>query len=187
MKVRVGISNRHMHLSEEDFKVLFGDTEIINERELDQPGQYATNLSATIKTEKAELTRVRFLSPFRPHSQVEISRTDSYKLGLNPPVRDSGDLAGSAPITIVGPNGEVNLKEGCIIAARHLHISTEERKEAGLEDVSVVKAVVGGKKGGILDNVVVKSADTFAKSLHLDTDDGNANLLVSGDEVEIVK
>ena len=116
MKVSIGVSNRHVHLTREHFKILFGEGKELEKRnDLTQPGQFASTSIVTIKTDKSEIENVRVLGPFRAYTQVEISKTDDYKLGLNPPIRDSGNLKGSSPITIIGPSGVVDLEEGCII------------------------------------------------------------------------
>lgn len=185
MKISVGVSNRHIHLTEETFKKLC-DEKIEIRNMLNQPNQFASTITFTIKTEKDEINNVRLLGPFREYNQVEISRTDAYKLGLNPPVRTSGDLNGSSPITIIGPNGSVDLNEGVIIADRHIHITKEQLKEKGLENKTSVKIKVGGEKGGILDNVNLKVSDEAYFELHLDTDDANAFNLKNNDELEII-
>ena len=182
MKVSIGVSNRHVHLCEKDLKKLFGDDYKLEiGKEINQPGQYASTAKVSIKTNKAIIENVRILGPTRKYSQVEISMTDAYKLGLNPPVRESGDLAHSAPITIVGPLAEINLENGCIIADRHIHITKEEAIEKGLEKVKTVSVKVEGEKGGILENVKIKISEEAYFELHIDTDDANAHLIKSGD------
>ena len=154
MKVSIGVSNRHVHLKEEHLKILFGeDFELEKKNDLTQPGQFASTSVVTIKTEKSEIDKVRVLGPVRPYTQVEISKTDSYKLGLNPPVRDSGDLKGSSPIIIIGPKGTVELEEGGIIPTRHIHILRNQVSLYGLEGKDVVNVKIDGEKGGILTNV----------------------------------
>lgn len=188
MNVKIGVSNRHVHLCLADLEILFGknfNLEVKNE--LSQPGQFASTSVVTIKTMKDEINNVRVLGPVRSYTQVEISRTDAYKLGINPPVRDSGDLDGSEKVTIIGPNGSIDLDKGCIIATRHIHISTEKVHELGLDDVKFVSVRVGGIKGGILSNVSLKISPEFITEMHIDTDDANAHLLKSGDTVEIMR
>lgn len=186
MKVKVGVSARHMHVTEEGLEILFGKRyELHSKRDLSQPGQFASEEVVKIKTEKGEIDKVRILGPVRSYNQVEISKTDAVKLGINPPVRDSGDIKGSAPITIVGPNGVLRLEEGCILATRHIHISREDREKYGLnEDTVAVK--IATEKGAILENVKIKEAEPSTFELHLDTDDANAHLLSQNDEVEII-
>lgn len=186
MNIKVGISNRHVHLTKESIEVLFGKGyNLTVKKDLSQPLQYASEEIVTIKTEKGEIGNVRVLGPARNYNQVEISKTDAFKLGLNPPVRDSGDVKGSEPVTVVGPNGVLRLEEGCILAARHIHITKEEIEKYGLTGREV-QIKIPGEKGGILDHVQVKEADPSYFELHLDTDDANAHLLKQGDEVEII-
>lgn len=186
MKVLLGVSNRHLHLSEEDYKTLFGNEEVVKIKDLVQPGEYATDKIVSIKTSKNILNKVRLLYPFRKNSQVEISRTDSYFLGINPPVKNSGDLDGAEEVTIVGPKGEVT-KKCCIIANRHLHITPEIRKELNLVDVKKISLVADTEKKTIFSDVFIRESENYAFEAHLDTDDGNAALLKTGDMLEIVK
>lgn len=180
--IKIGVSNHHVHLKESDFKVLFGENAVLEkDRALTQPGQFASKQKVTIKTDKSEIVGVRVLGPFRNYSQVEISKTDAYKLGLNPPIRESGDIKGSESVTLLGPNGSVTLKEGCIIATRHIHLTQEDIKKYHLENVETVDVLVNGLKGGILKNVSLKVSDNFCFELHLDTDDANAHLIKEGD------
>ena len=128
---------------------------------------------------------VRIVGPFREYNQVELSRTDCFKLGINPPVRTSGDLEGSLPITIIGPKGEINLDKGLILANRHIHITPKQALEYGFTGIEKVSVKVSGEKGGTFDNVYFKVADDASFRLHLDTDDANAFGLKDNDEVEI--
>lgn len=186
MRVILGVSNRHVHLTKETYDKLF-DEPIQIVKELRQPGQYASDKKLTIKNGDREIKNVRVLGPFRNYDQVEISKTDSFTLKLNPPVRDSGDLEGSEPITLKTEKGEVNLDKGCIIANRHIHINPEEAKQYNLENVKTVKVRIEGEKGGILNNVHLKMDENYTLELHLDTDDGNAFNLKTGDKLEIIK
>ena len=187
MKVTVGISNRHVHLTEEDLKTLFGeDYELEVVRPINQPGQFASNSFVTVKTEKSEIEHVRVLGPVRPYTQVEISMTDAYKLGVKPPIRDSGDLKGSLPVTLIGPKGELHLKEGLILADRHIHMTQKQKEMYGFKDVDFVSVAIPGEKGGIISNVRLKVTEKAYYELHLDTDDANAHLLHDGDIVEII-
>ena len=184
MKINVGISNRHVHLTKEDFQILFDKEELTKRNDLTQPKEFASNEIVTLETSKNKIEKVRVLGPFRNYTQVEISKTDSIKLGLNPPVRNSGDLNGAESITIIGPNGKIERKS-CIIATRHIHITPEEKEKLGLGDI--VKVKIPGEKGATLDNVHVKANPNYKYELHLDTDDANANLIKQNDEVEIIK
>ena len=187
MKVSIGVSNRHVHLTREHLKILFGEGKELEKRnDINQPGQFASTSLVTIKTNKAEIENVRVLGPVRPYTQVEISKTDAYKLGINPPIRDSGELKGSSPITIIGPNGVIDLEEGCIIPTRHIHILPNQVKLYELEGKDFVSVKIGGEKGGIINNVHLKVSDEAFFELHLDTDDANAHLIENGDIGEII-
>lgn len=186
MKVLLGISNKHVHLSTEDYKILFGDEPLNKVKDLIQPGQYASDKKVTVKTEKRAFEGLRVLGPLRSYTQVEVSKTDSFALGINPPIRNSGDLEGSATVTIVGPCGEVT-KPCCIIANRHIHINPKEREELGLVGVDKVSVKVEGEKATVFDNVWLKEDESYVLELHLDTDDGNGALAKTGDYLEIIK
>lgn len=187
MKVSIGVSNRHVHLTEEHLKILFGDNfKLEKKNDLNQPGQYASTSTLKIKTDKSEIDNVRVLGPVRNYTQVEISKTDAYKLGINPPVRNSGDVKESSPITLTGPNGTLDLDEGCIIATRHIHLTNEHIKLYGLEGKEKVNVRIYGEKGGIITNVYLKVSDEAYFELHLDTDDANAHLIKNGDIGEIL-
>ena len=155
MEVILGVSNRHVHLTEEDYKVLFGDEPLGVVKELVQPGQFSSDKKVAIKTEKRTIENVRLLGPLRSYTQVEISKTDSFSIGVNPPIRNSGDLEGAATVTIVGPLGEVT-KPCCIIANRHLHISPAQRQEFGLVGVEKVKARINSEKPTVFEDVFIK-------------------------------
>ena len=187
MKVSIGVSNRHVHLTSEHLEALFGkDFNLEVKNNLTQPGQFASTSTVTIKTEKSEINNVRVLGPIRNYTQVEISKTDAYKLGINPPVRDSGDLIGSSPITIIGPKGTINLEYGCIIATRHIHLTEKHIKEYKLEGKKEVSVYLKGEKSGVINNVKLKVCDEAFFELHLDTDDANAHLIKNGDIGEII-
>ncbi len=187
MKVSIGVSNRHVHLTLKHLQILFGEDYKLEKRnDLNQPGQFATNSLVTLKTDKDEINNVRVLGPLREYTQVEISKTDAYKLGLNPPIRNSGDLKDSSPITIIGPKGCVKLKEGCIIATRHIHILPSQVKAYNLEGIEKVNVKINGEKGGIITNVYLKVSDESYFEMHLDTDDANAHLVKNGDIGEIL-
>ena len=145
-----------------------------------------SELTVTIKGPKRSIENVRVLGPNRNYTQVEVSKTDSFTLGIDPPVRNSGDLDLSESVTLIGPNGEVTLKEGCIIATRHIHLSQKHIKQYKLEGKEKVSVRIKGEKGGILENVYLKVADNSFFELHLDTDDANAHLIKNGDIAEII-
>ena len=187
MKISVGVSNRHVHLKHSDLNILFGEGyELNNIGDLSQPGQFKAKETVTIKTTKNEIENVRVLGPCRLYTQIEISKTDAYKLGLNPPIRNSGDLMGSEEITIIGPKGEVTTN-GCIIATRHIHLTEEQKKYYKLEGKDTVNVLLPGEKGGIITNVYLKTASNSFFELHLDTDDANAHLIKNGDIVDILE
>lgn len=187
MKVTVGISNHHVHLTKEHLEILFGKNYELHElRPLKQPDQFASQETVSIETPKSKIENVRILGPIRSYTQVEISKTDAVKLGLNPPVRNSGDLKGSETITIIGPNGKITIEDACILATRHIHITPLERKKLGLESVSKVSVKIEGEKAGILAQVHIKEAENSYFEMHLDTDDANAFLLKNNDNVEIL-
>ncbi len=187
-KVPVGLSNRHIHLKQEDIDILFGKGhELTKYKELSQPGQYACEEKVDIAGPKGTLKSVRVLGPARPETQIEISMTDARVLGLKAPVRDSGDLAGSPGVKVIGPEGEVDLEKGVIVAARHIHMHTSDAEKAGLKDKDEVDVKVEGKRGVIFNNVLVRVSEKYALEMHVDLDEGNAAQMTNGDFVEIVK
>lgn len=182
LNVRIGVSNRHVHLRKDDFVKLFGDVDFKLDKDLYQTGQFASIYRVTVRTKKGKLMNVRVLGPFRDYTQVEISRTDAYKLGINPPVRSSGDLDGSSVVTLIGPHGCI-VTNGCIIADRHIHISPEDKEKYGLSDN--LSVMVGNVKKSILYDVHLKVAPGSKLEFHIDTDDANGNLVKTGDYGEI--
>ncbi len=185
MKVKVGVSNRHIHLTEEDFNNLFDKQELSVRNYLNQPGEFASNLVVSIKGPKGIIENVRLIGPLRKYTQVEVSKTDCYKLGIDAPIRTSGDLDNAATITIINDENIIT-KNCCIIPKRHIHINYEEQKKYNLYDLKY-KICIVNEKGAILDNVYLKLGDNYNFELHLDTDDANSNLLKTGDEVIIIK
>ena len=187
--VPVGISNRHIHLSKEHVEILFGKGyELTPFKDLSQPGQYACKEQLTIVGPSLRpIEKVRVLGPVRSASQVEISRTDAYVLKVKPPVRESGKISGSAPITIIGPKGTVTLNEGCIIANRHIHMSIDEGERFGVKDNEYVDVDAYGERRTRFFDVQVRVHKDFRLEMHLDTDDANAAGLSNGSMVSIVK
>ncbi len=186
--VPVGISNRHLHLSQADLEALFGTGHQLNPiKPLSQPGQYAAEETVNLIGPKNTIKKVRVLGPVREKTQVEISRTDSFSLGINLPVRDSGDLTGSAGIILEGPNGQIEIKEGVIVAQRHLHLHTDEAAQLELVDKQLISVKFSGERGVTFDRVLVRVNPKFAKDLHIDTDEANAAGLVNGAFGEILK
>ncbi len=187
-KVPVGLSNRHIHLKQDDIDILFGKGYTLKKyKDLGQPGQYACEEKVDIVGPKGMLKGVRVLGPARPETQIEISMTDARVLGLSAPVRDSGDLADSPGAKIIGSKGEVDLEKGVIVAARHIHMHTSDAEKAGLKDKDEVNVKVDGKRGVIFNNVLVRVSEKYALEMHVDLDEGNAAQMANGESVEILK
>lgn len=186
--IPVGLSNRHLHLSKEHIDILFGkDYELTNFKDLSQPGQYASNEKVDIVGPKGTLKGVRVLGPARNSTQIEISISDGFVLGVKPPVRDSGDITNSPGGKIVGPKGEVEISEGIIAASRHIHMHTSDAEKFGVEDKELVKIKVEGKRGLVFENVLVRVNPAYALEMHVDIDEGNAAGIKNGDQVELIK
>ena len=181
--VPVGVSNRHIHLTKEHVEVLFGKGyQLTKIKDLSQPGQYACKEQLTIIGPS-----MRRIEGERKRSQVEISRTDSFVLKVKPPVRESGDLDGSAPITIVGPKGIVTLSEGCIIANRHIHMSEDEGKAFGVTDGEYCDVELYGERKSLFYDVQIRVHKDFRLEMHIDTDDANAAGVGNGAKVRLIK
>lgn len=186
-KVPIGVSARHIHLTREHLEILFGPGARLTElKPLSQPGQFAANETVAVYGPKGSFPKVRILGPVRKATQLEISRTDALTLGLNPPVRESGDIAGSPGIRIVGPAGEVTIGEGVIVAARHIHFHTDEAAKWGIRDKQRLRVRVGGERGLVFENVIARVSDQFALDMHIDTDEANAAGVQTGDYGEIL-
>lgn len=188
--IPVGVSNRHIHLTQEHLDILFGQGyELTKLKDLSQPGQYACKEQLTlIGPSLRAIEGVRVLGPLRKKSQVEISKTDSFTLKVKAPVRESGDVAGSAPITIVGPKGIVELKEGCILANRHIHMSPSDAERFGVKDGDYVAVdTIGDGKRTTLWDVQIRVSEKFILEMHLDTDDANACGIGNGSRVKLIK
>ncbi|MDR3331444.1 MAG: phosphate propanoyltransferase [Synergistaceae bacterium] len=185
--VPVAVSNRHVHLSRLDIETLFGaGYRLTPLRSLSQPRQFAAKESVSLVGPKGRIDGVRVLGPERKSSQVEISITDSFKLGIKPILRMSGDTANSPGGRIETSFGAVDLREGVIVAARHLHLSLAQAKYLGLTDGQVISLKSDGGRGIVFDNVVVRSGGQFDMEVHLDTDEANAAMLKDGDILEVV-
>lgn len=187
--VTANVSNRHIHLKKEDLETLFGPgSELTPRNMLMQPFQFAAEQTVTLITGRGRsIENVRILGPLRKYSQVEISRTDAFFLGIRPPVRTSGDLKGSAGGLLVGPKGSVALKEGVIIADRHIHTPPDAAARFGLSDNQFISVrVFHTDKPTTLESVRIRISDEFLLEMHLDTDDANSTGLVNGDRVEIL-
>lgn len=187
-KVKLGISARHVHLSQEDYDVIFGSpTGLVSMKPLGQPGEFAAEQKVDLVSEKGCLKGVRVIGPIRGKTQIELAASDARSLRLEPPVRESGDIEGSCGVTIVGPNGQVKLSEGVIIAARHMHLDTKTAQENGFKDQQLVSIRVPGERSVVFENVLVRVKDTYAPEFHIDTDEGNACLATNDQMVEVIK
>ncbi|QDH22924.1 phosphate propanoyltransferase [Saccharibacillus brassicae] len=185
--VPVGVSARHIHLSQEHVEKLFGQGYQLTEmKALSQPGQYAANETVEVVGSKGTFPKVRILGPSRPSTQLEISQTDSFALGVKAPVRESGKTSGTPGILIKGPAGEVQIEEGVIVAARHIHFHTSDAAKWDIQDQQMLKVRFGGDRGVVFENVVARVSDSFALDMHIDTDEANAVLAKTGDTAEII-
>lgn len=186
--VPVGISNRHVHLSQQDLDTLFGSGyELTKMKDLSQTGQYACKETVTVCGPKGAIEKVRILGPVRPETQVEILAGDGFKLGVKSEPRLSGDLAGTPGVTLVGPKGTVQMKQGVIIAQRHIHMHPDDVAAFGVHDGQSVSIESDGIRGGILRNVLIRVTSASTLECHLDTEEANAMGIGSGAYVKIVK
>ncbi len=174
-KVKIGLSNKHVHLSQEHLNILFGEGhELTPTKDLVQPGQFASEEKVDIVGPKRTLTGIRVLGPIRPETQVELAMTDARTIGIKAPVRESGHLEGTPGCKLIGPCGEVELDHGVMVAQRHVHLNPEQAIEAGVKDKDIVCLKIDGERGLIFDNVVVRAGEKHEREVHLDTDEGNA-------------
>ncbi len=185
--IPVGVSVRHVHVRQEDLEILYGPgARLTKARDLRQPGEFAANETvALIGPRLRALENVRILGPVRRQTQVEISRTDAILLGIDPPVRRSGDLAGTPGIAIAGPKGVLTLREGVICANRHIHLSADDAARLGVKDDDEVQVEFDGPKGLIFRHVQIR-VGRFALEMHLDTDDANAAGVQCGARARII-
>lgn len=187
-EIPVGISNRHIHLSQADLDALFGaGYELTKMKDLSQPGQYACKETVTVVGPKGAIEKVRILGPVRKATQIEVIAGDSFKLGVAGDVRMSGDLAGTHGVTLVGPKGSVQTKEGLIVAQRHIHMTLADAARLGVKDGDIVDIKVTGSRGGIFSNVAIRANDSSALECHIDTEEANAMGLTSKSTITIVK
>lgn len=186
--IQVGVSNRHIHLSQEDLEALFGkDAKLTEFKALSQPGQFACKEVVTLVGPKGTLEKVRVLGPVRAKTQVEILASDCFRLGIKAPVRESGKLTDTPGIAVVGEKGCVQLKEGVIVAQRHIHMTEADAKKFGVKDGQVVKVAFDGIRSGVLDQVLVRVSDTSKLDFHLDMDEANCLMLRDKDIVRCIK
>ena len=182
-EVLVETSARHVHVTREALDILFGEGfELTKKKDLSQPGQFASNERVAVIGSKGQFPAVSILGPIRPECQVELSLTDARSIGVDAPVRESGDVAGSGACKLVGPCGEVELKEGVIAAQRHIHATPEDAEKYGLQDKQLVSVKVdsGNGRSLIFSDVVVRVSPKYALAMHIDTDESNAACAVPG-------
>lgn len=186
--VPIGISARHIHLTQEAVEILFGKGYQLTKKKDLMGGQFASNELVTIVGLKLRaIENVRVLGPTRKANQVEISATDAIKLGIKAPVRESGNIKGSAPIAVVGPKGVLYLEEGCIVAKRHIHMSPEDAAQSGCKDGDTVSVKVDNERGTVFNHVQIRVDKSFTLEMHIDTDEANAAGIKPGQNVSIVR
>lgn len=186
--VPIGISNRHVHLSQKDLEALFGSGyQLTKMKDLKQPGQFAAKETVVLTGPKGEIQNVRILGPVRGKTQVEISFTDSFKLGVPAPVRESGKIAGTPGLVLTGPAGKLELQEGVIAALRHIHVPPEFAEKFDLHDKEMVEVEVGSVRKTIFQHVLIRVSDKYVLEMHLDTDEANAAGVKNGEFGKIRK
>lgn len=188
-KFIVETSARHAHVTEADLEILFGKgAKLTKKKDLSQPGQFACEERVTVVGPKKELAGVSILGPTRPATQIELSATDARSIGIDAPIKESGDVAGSGACKIVGPCGEIELNEGVIVAKRHIHLTPADAKELDVKDKEIVWVKIeSAQRSAILGDVVCRVSDKFARAMHIDTDEANAVGSGRGQMGEIVK
>lgn len=189
MKVLVETSARHVHLNEQTFKALFGEDAVLTvKKNLSQPGQFASEQRINVIGPKKTLTNVSILGPFRKDNQVELSATDARSIGLDIAIRESGDIKNTPGCILEGPNGRVEIKEGVIVAKRHIHMTRKDASENGFVDKQIVSVKIeNGVRSVVLGDVVVRVRDDFALAMHIDTDESNAAFVQPGYMAEVIK
>lgn len=186
--VPVGVSARHVHLTQEAVETLFGEGYHLTKKKDLMGGQFASNEQVTIVGLKLRaIENVRILGPCRSVNQVEISATDALKLGIKAPIRESGNVAGSAPIAVVGPKGVLYLTEGCIVAQRHIHMSPADAAAAGVQDGDIVSVKADNERGTVFNHVKIRVNKDYTLEMHIDTDEANASKIAQGDTVAIIR
>lgn len=188
-KVLVETSARHVHLSQQDLETLFGEGyQLTNKKDLSQPGQFACTERVDVVGAKKTLAGVTILGPVRGKSQVELSLTDARSIGVDAPIRESGDIAGSGACRLVGPKGEVALEEGVIAAKRHIHMTPADAEAFGVKDKDVVSVwVESAGRSLVFGDTVVRVSPKFALAMHIDTDESNAGAVAPGTMGEVIK
>ncbi len=187
LRIVVGVSNRHAHLSREDLATLFGLDELTVYRRVRQPSDFAATQTVSVSGPRGTFPKLRLMGPDRPKTQVELSRTDCIALGIDAPVIQSGHLDDAAPIDITGPRGKIHVEHGALVAARHIHLGPRHAEALGLCDQDVVRLEFGGQRGGVLNNVVIRVKDDWIPEIHLDTDEANALGVRDGEFGKLIK
>lgn len=185
-QVPVGVSNKHVHVSREDLDILFGkDYELTVKKDLSQPGQYAAEERIEVVGSRSTMM-MRILGPVRSKTQIEISLSDSFALGIDGILRESGNTEGTPGILLRGPAGEVEIKEGVIVAARHIHFHSDDAKKYGIKNKQKVKVKAAGPRSTIFEEVICRVDPTFALDMHIDTDEANAAGIKTGDLLQVI-
>lgn len=188
MLVEVGVSARHIHISKKILTILFGENhELHIFREVKQPGQFSAEETISVIGPKGSFPAVRILGPIREKTQLEVSISDCFKLGLKPMVRESGNINGTPGVKLIGPKGEVEIVEGVIVAARHVHLSQIFADKEGILNRQLLKVKIKGERALLFNNVIARVRHNFVEEFHIDTDEANAALIKSGDRVTLIK
>lgn len=186
--IPISVSARHCHVTQSDLEILFGKGYTLTvKNDLSQPGQFAANETVSIAGPRDTITNVRILGPTRNITQVEVSKTDAIRLGLNPPLRESGDIKDSAPITIIGPHGSIYLKEGLIIAKAHIHMTPDDAKHFNVKDGEYVKVKTQNERPVTFEHVLIRVSKDYKLDMHIDTDEANAGLITTGQTGKLIK
>ena len=185
--VPVGVSNRHLHITQEDLEKLFGpEAHLTKFKDLSQTGQFACEEMVSMVTCKGQIDKVRILGPVRKETQIEITQTDSFKLGLIVPIRESGNIDQTPGIKLIGPKGSLDLAKGVIIASRHIHMNPNEAEEYGVKNGDIVSVKTDGPRSLIFNQVVIRVREDFVLDFHIDTDEANAAYIKTGDLLELM-
>lgn len=187
-KVKVEISAHHIHLNKEDFEKLFGaGAELTIKKSLSQPGMFAANETVDIRDDEFEMKHVRIVGPIRNYTQIEITETEARNFRINPPLRLSGNIKDTPGLTVIGPKGKIDIKEGVIIAKRHVHMTLEDAVRINVKDGGLMKVKVEGERGLVFDNVIARVDKTYAWACHIDTDEGNSAGMANCGDGEVIE
>ena len=189
LPIPIGVSNKHCHLTEEHFKILFGSAKEPKKiKDIKQPGFWAADEVIDVQGPKGVLKRVRLVAPYRSHTQIELAMTDAHNIGVKPPVRESGDVKGSAGAILIGPAGKVEIKEGVIIAQRHVHFAPAEAASLGIKSGELLRlrCGTGAGRSTVIEDCIARVSDKYALELHLDTDESSAAGVKTDDAAYIV-